>query len=145
MNANYRRPGTHTESDLGYSTMTPQDDSEQASTCAVEPVLIGRERYRPSHTTATVKPLTDTPIIPPPPSSRRSLTPPLVNLSPHKETGQTNQISAFPMTGVPGQTVLSGTQTQINCAHITDSQTGEATESPNVVLVPVQVHMVDSH
>ena len=132
--------------------MTPQDDSEQASTCAVEPVLIGRQRYRPSAQAAASlsKPMTDTPIIPPPPpSSRRSLTPPpLVNLSPNKEHPAQANPGQFTMTGVPGQTVLPGQQgggNQTVTSSMVDSQTVLTTESPNVVLVPVQVHMVDTH
>lgn len=115
MNPTYRRP-TNTESDLGYSTMTPHEDSEQASTC-IEPLIIGRDRYRPS-TSAVAK--TTTPMIPPPPSSRRSCSP-----TPHQTKLPTH--NPIPeQTDIPSQTILP-------------------TDSPHRIMAPVQVHMVDTH
>lgn len=67
MNTSYRRP-TITESDLGYSSMTPRDDSEQASTACMESVVMGRDRYRPA--VPVVRPPTSgalLTILPPPP------------------------------------------------------------------------------
>lgn len=67
MNTSYRRP-TNTESDLGYSSMTPRDDSEQASTACMESVVMGRDRYRPA--VPVVRPPTSgapLTILPPPP------------------------------------------------------------------------------
>lgn len=44
INPAYRRPGA--DSDHGYSTMTPQEDSELAGPTYHEPLLIGRDRTR---------------------------------------------------------------------------------------------------
>lgn len=44
VNTGYRRPAGG-DSDHGYSTMTPHDDSEHTASY-VEPLLVGRERYR---------------------------------------------------------------------------------------------------
>ncbi|KAI0241312.1 VWFA and cache domain-containing protein 1 [Lamellibrachia satsuma] len=95
MNTMYRRP-TNTESDHGYSTMTPHDDSEQASTTCLEPLIIARDRYRPSTHMAGS---TTTPMLPPPPGSRRSRspTPPQTQLPSNTNEHQTmlpNQILA---------------------------------------------------
>ena len=128
MNANYRRP-TNAESDLGYSTMTPQDDSEQASTC-IEPLIIGRDRYRPPPGASKPSSVTGgTPIIPPPPSSRRSRspTPPQTKLPSIR-----NQHAPIPEQTTPGQDLPPG-QTVLSTGH------------PNEMLASVQVHMVDTH
>ena len=46
VNTGYRRPPGG-DSDHGYSTMTPHEDSEHTASY-VEPLLIGRDRYRPA-------------------------------------------------------------------------------------------------
>ena len=46
VNTGYRRPAGG-DSDHGYSTMTPHEDSEHAASF-VEPLLVGRDRYRPT-------------------------------------------------------------------------------------------------
>lgn len=46
VNTGYRRPAGG-DSDHGYSTMTPHEDSEHTASY-VEPLLVGRDRYRPS-------------------------------------------------------------------------------------------------
>ena len=124
MNSSYRRPQAGGESDHGYSTMTPHEDSEIASsTACLEPLIIGRDRYRPS-STALPK---GSDILPPPPSKdrlSRSPTPPGIRRiarSP-SPTGQTVLPSSSPP---PGQTVLP--------------------EEPHQILANVTVHMVDSH
>ncbi|ELT96782.1 hypothetical protein CAPTEDRAFT_225126 [Capitella teleta] len=87
MNTSYRRP-TNAESDLGYSTMTPQDgDSEQASTTCAEPLIISRDRYRPPLSVSS----RGSGILPPPPANKRD---------PH-----------VMMENVPGQTILVATDT----------------------------------
>lgn len=65
MNTSYRRP-TNTDSDLGYSSMTPRDDSEQASTTCVESTVMGRDRYRPAVPAVRNPALA---ILPPPPQT----------------------------------------------------------------------------
>ena len=69
---NYRRT-SNAESDLGYSTMTPQDDSEHANTTCHEPLIIGRNRYRPPPTTTPAF----NSILPPPPSSENEAVVPI--------------------------------------------------------------------
>ena len=101
--------------------MTPQDDSEQASTTCHKPLIIGRNRYRPPPTTT----LAFNSILPPPPSSEiRSSSPnqPQAILSP----------AISPLT--PGE------QTKLIPEHtiIPDIL-------PNQVIANVQVHMVDTH
>jgi len=122
VNTTYRRPATTGESDHGYSTMTPHEDSsEQASTTCIEPLIVGRDRYRPSPHTV----LKTTPMIPPPPSSRRSRspTPPQTRLLTHP--------------AIPEQTVLPEPHTVLGTT-IPES-------SPHSVIANVQVHMVDTH
>lgn len=46
VNTGYRRPAGG-DSDHGYSTMTPHEDSEHTASY-VEPLLVGRDRYRPT-------------------------------------------------------------------------------------------------
>ena len=46
VNTGYRRPAGG-DSDHGYSTMTPHEDSEHTASY-IEPLLIGRDRYRPA-------------------------------------------------------------------------------------------------
>ncbi|KAL5022166.1 hypothetical protein ScPMuIL_001321 [Solemya velum] len=48
VNTSYRRPAGG-DSDHGYSTMTPHEDSEHASLPCLEPLIIGRDRYKPGH------------------------------------------------------------------------------------------------
>ena len=50
VNPAYRRPGG--DSDHGYSTMTPHEDSELAGPTYNEPLLVGRDRTRLIETTA---------------------------------------------------------------------------------------------
>ena len=69
VNTSYRRP-TGGESDHGYSTMTPHEDSEQASTTCLEPLIIGRDRYRPSSTNSSV--ISKPGALPPPPGINRA-------------------------------------------------------------------------
>lgn len=70
VNTSYRRPAGG-DSDHGYSTMTPHEDSEHASLPCLEPLI--KERYKPG-SLSVVK---NTPgKIPPPPSHyRRSRSP----------------------------------------------------------------------
>lgn len=119
VNTTYRRP-TGGDSDHGYSTMTPHEDSEQASTTCIEPLIIGRDRYRPNSSSA---PKT-TPMLPPPPAHNRrsrSPTPPQTQLPKHATIPE--QTASL----IPGQTTIP------------------ETTSPHHVIANVQVHMVDSH
>lgn len=133
VNTSYRRPA-NTESDHGYSTMTPHEDSEQASTTCMEPLIVSRDRYRP----ASIAKPSITSILPPPPSnhSRRSRSP----TPSHTHTiispadcklisGGNTALERTPLTS--GQTVLP--------------ETTVIEENPHRVLAQVQVHMVDSH
>ncbi|KAL4236844.1 VWFA and cache domain-containing protein 1 [Mactra antiquata] len=117
VNTSYRRPAGG-DSDHGYSTMTPHDDSEHASLPCLEPLIVGKDRYKPGISSSK------TPTIPPPPSvaSRRSRSP------------------------TPPQTRLSGYQPIFE--QVDPSQTvidGPPTNNPHSVLANVQVHMVDTH
>ncbi len=127
----YRRPAPHTESDLGYSTMTPQEDSEQASTTCVEPLIIGRDRYRPSPHIMTQLKLN--PMLPPPPSSRgsRSPSPPQTKLLTPTDP------RLPPVPDSPGQeidTPLPPPQTVLP----------DDLFKPNQVVASVQVHTADA-
>ena len=118
VNTTYRRPTTG-DSDHGYSTMTPHDDSEQASTTCVEPLIIGRDRYRPAPHTV----LKTTPMLPPPPGHNRrsrSPTPPHTQVPKHAS--------------IPEQSTLLQGQTVI-----------PEPANPHHVIANVQVHMVDTH
>lgn len=119
VNTSYRRPAGG-DSDHGYSTMTPHDESEHASLPCLEPLIVGKDRYKPGIHASSSK----TPTIPPPPSvaSRRSRSP------------------------TPPQTRLSGYQPIIE--QVDPSQTvidSPLPDNPHSVLANVQVHVVDSH
>lgn len=123
VSTNYRRPAGG-DSDHGYSTMTPQEDSEQASTACLEPLIIGRDRYRPSSSSITK--MSASGMLPPPPSHRHSSPIPLAThlepqtqLEPHLQ-----QTQLEPLTHLPQQTIIDG---------------------PHHIMAPVTVHMVDSH
>ena len=125
VNTTYRRP-TGGDSDHGYSTMTPHEDSEQASTTCVELLIIGRDRYRPA-TQTVVK---ATPMLPPPPPSThsrrsRSPTPPQTQLPKHATIPEQSTLLPQQTQLPPGQTVIP--------------------ENPHHVIANVQVHMVDTH
>ena len=47
VNTGYRRPPGG-DSDHGYSTMTPHDQDSEHTASYVEPLLVGRDRYRPA-------------------------------------------------------------------------------------------------
>ena len=115
VSTNYRRP-TGGDSDHGYSTMTPQEDSEQASTACLEPLIIGRDRYRPS--SSSISKLSSGGMLPPPPPNHRQ------SLSP-SPTANTQVTLAEPTTQLPPQTTVIPT--------------------PQHIMAPVTVHMVDSH
>ena len=134
VNSGYRRPvgyANTTESDLGYSTMTPHEDSEIASSC-VEPLIIGRDRYRPKQTSP--KPSADVPTIPPPPPSAKQRT----------DSVSSNEISCISHVGP--QTVLSPTSgsRRLPVTHEETVVAGQTVLSPHQMLAPVEVHMVDS-
>ena len=136
VNTSYRRP-TGGESDHGYSTMTPHEDSEQASTTCLEPLIIGRDRYRPSSTNSSV--ISKPGALPPPPGINRwsrSPTPPQTQLLVMGGLSPTTRTATIPETTVLGpQTVLpSDIGTVVGDGH-----------SPHSVIANVQVHMVDSH
>ncbi|XP_060082073.1 VWFA and cache domain-containing protein 1-like [Ylistrum balloti] len=119
VNTSYRRPAGG-DSDHGYSTMTPHEDSEHASLPCLEPLIIGKDRYRPGPYSVVAK----NPILPPPPSNyrrSRSPTPPLTRLSGCHQS-------------IPEQTCIP--QTIINTP---------IPELPNNIIANVQVHMVDTH
>ena len=117
VNTGYRRPAGG-DSDHGYSTMTPHEDSEHASIPCLEPLIVGKDRYKPG-----TYPISKNPVLPPPPSvsSRRSRspTPPQTRLS-------TSAYQPIPEQAIdPSQTIIP--------------------DNPHSVLANVQVHMVDTH
>ena len=131
VNTSYRRPAGG-DSDHGYSTMTPHEDSEHASIPCLDPFSIGKDRFRPPNS------LSKTPALPPPPHSStrrsRSPTPPQTRLpssvySPIPEQTILPQRSSL----VPEQTVLPTSAT-----HIPE-------RGSRNILANVTVHMVDSH
>ena len=121
VNTSYRRPAGG-DSDHGYSTMTPHEDSEHASLPCLEPLLIGKDRFKP-----TPHGMTKAPMLPPPPSlcrRSRSPTPPQTRLSTYMP--------------IPEQTVIPSE----HCATL--GATTVIPEAPHSVIANVQVHMVDS-
>lgn len=129
VNTTYRRPAGG-DSDHGYSTMTPHEDSEQASTACLEPLIIGRDRYRPSSTSI---PKGGGMLPPPPGLSRRSRSP-----TPPKTVLTSGGTSPIPEgSSLPLQTVLPGI----------DVPPGTTVLEPhrNRILANVTVHMVDTH
>lgn len=118
MNTSYRRP-TNTESDLGYSSMTPRDDSEQASTACMESVVMGRDRYRPA--VPVVRPPTSgapLTILPPPPVHSARKQKPLVEV----ETGTSANTSVLERDfgAEPMQTVIPDRMTLLPHQVVTD-------------------------
>lgn len=117
VNTGYRRPAGG-DSDHGYSTMTPHEDTEPVP--YVEPLLVGREKYRPpqsvTSSSRTSSPVPH-PLSPPPP-------PPLsTHLGPLPfATG----MSPLLVDAEPPQTVIPDAS------------------RPHHVLASVQVHMVDT-
>ena len=126
--------------------MTPHEDSEQASTTCLEPLIIGRERYRPSSTNSSV--VSKSGALPPPPSSginrrSRSPTPPQTQLLllGGGLSSPTPRAATIPETTVLGpQTVLPAADT-----NTVIGGGGDAADAPHSVIANVQVHMVDSH
>ncbi|XP_052058181.1 VWFA and cache domain-containing protein 1-like [Mytilus californianus] len=96
MSTSYRRPTGGGDSDHGYSTMTPHEDSEHASLPCSEP-FISKDRYKPVSYA-----ISKSHALPPPPSSNRrsrSPTPP--------QTKLTNFYQPIPeQTIIPQQTIL---------------------------------------
>ncbi|CAL1540838.1 unnamed protein product [Lymnaea stagnalis] len=130
VNTSYRRPAGG-DSDHGYSTMTPHEDSEHASMPCLDPLSIGKDRFRPTgHSLSLCKP----PVLPPPPQSysrrSRSPTPPQTRLP-------TSTYSV-----IPEQTVLPFSMGPSSVLGMT---TVIPEHGPHSVLANVQVHMVDSH
>ena len=117
VNTGYRRPAGG-DSDHGYSTMTPHEDSEHASIPCLEPFVVGKDRYKPG-----TYPISKAPILPPPPSvsSRRSRSP------------------------TPPQTRLSVTAYQPIPEQAIDPSQTVLPDNPHSVIANVQVHMVDTH
>lgn len=120
VNTTYRRPAGG-DSDHGYSTMTPHEDSEHASLPCLEPLLIGKDRFKPP-----TYPSTKAPVIPPPPiiCSRRSRSP----------TPPQARLSSY--TPIPEQTLLPSQQTVV---------ASTIPEGSHSVIANVQVHVVDAH
>lgn len=117
VNTGYRRPAGG-DSDHGYSTMTPHEDSEHASIPCLEPLIVGKDRYKPGSYQ-----ISKTPVLPPPPSvsSRRSRSP------------------------TPPQTRLTVTAYQPIPEQAIDPSQTIIPENPHSVIANVQVHMVDTH
>lgn len=120
VNTTYRRPAGG-DSDHGYSTMTPHEDSEHASLPCLEPLLIGKDRFKPP-----TYPGSKAPVIPPPPMicSRRSRSP----------TPPQTRLSTY--TPIPEQTLLPSQQTVVGTT---------IPEGSHSIIANVQVHVVDAH
>ena len=134
VNTGYRRPvgrANTTDSDLGYSTMTPHEDSEIASTSCVEPSIIGRDRYRPKQTSPKLS--ADLPTIPPPPTPSRH----------NSDSGGLSSDITCTSPVTDTTTLLSHTGSRLP---VTEEEAceGQTLLSPHQVLAPVEVHMVSS-
>ena len=124
VNTSYRRPAGG-DSDHGYSTMTPHEDSEHASLPCLDPHSIAKDRFKPTPYSSM---LSHPPVLPPPPSSSsrrsRSPTPPHTRLSTYTPIPEQTCLTSDVGSPIPGATSLKG---------------------PHSVIANVQVHMVDSH
>lgn len=107
MNTNYRRPPGG-DSDHGYSTMTPHEDSEYTSSC-VEPLMVGKDRLR----TASPMALTS--------NSRASSPVPLPNIRPDMSSTHVRHTLDLSQTVIPearhGHHILAPVQ-----VHMVDTQ-----------------------
>ena len=121
VNTSYRRP-TNMESDYGYSTMTPQEDSEQASTSCVESFVMSRDRYRPSPASRVSK---SSSILPPPFSGSHRTRVDAIDwpLLEDNNIGLTMVDTPVDQTYLPEQTMLL----------------------PHQIVANVQVHTIDAH
>ena len=122
VNTSYRRPAGG-DSDHGYSTMTPHEDSEHASLPCLDPHTIGKDRFKPTPYTSLLATTTHPPVLPPPPGSTtsrrsRSPTPPHTRLTAYTTIPEQTSLDS-----VVGTTVLKG---------------------PHNVIANVQVHVVDT-
>ncbi|XP_013403576.1 VWFA and cache domain-containing protein 1-like [Lingula anatina] len=123
VNPNYRRPPAGGDSDHGYSTMTPQDDSEQASMTCIEPLITNKDRINKYKAQQYIG--TRLPTIPPPPQSA------------HRRSRST---SRSPTPAQQGGTLLPDDI----CKPPVSEQT-ILPQDPHCVIAPVTVHMVDTH
>lgn len=133
MNTTYQRP-TNTESDLGYSTMTPHEDSELASTTCVESLIIGRDRYRPPPSRSP-KDSAGTTILPPPPGNSRA---------------RSKAAAAATTDGCEAVEGITEIRDHAGGAAVPSPWRGSRVEEmttllPHQIIASVQVHSVDVH
>lgn len=137
VNTGYRRPAGG-DSDHGYSTMTPHEDSEHAVSF-VEPLLIGRDRYRPGMRSASVGSFSSRASSPPLRSNYRIESPATLHESADEleAEGRRKQQQPVNCPSTAAQQPFDGFSDSLAMTILPDSPV-------NQIIVPVTVHMVDT-
>lgn len=128
LNPSYRRPPGG-DSDHGYSTMTPHEDSEHNGPVFIEPLLAGKDRHRIPTSTQSIG------------SSSRASSPILAQRNLHRHSmafGNTISKVAFENTGTFGNPAA------FDASGITRLP-GDEVGNNMRMLAQVQVHVVDGH
>lgn len=144
VNTGYRRPAGG-DSDHGYSTMTPHEDSEHAASF-VEPLLVGRDRYRPtamrSVSTGSFSSRASSPLGPVyHPSSVRAATQRIA--SPGTLHESADELESDCSSWQPQQQPLVDLKPVPPIQRLDDTM-GMTLLPENQLVVPVTVHMVDT-
>lgn len=138
VNTGYRRPAGG-DSDHGYSTMTPHEDSEHAASF-IEPLLIGRDRYRPTMRSSSVGSFSSRASSPPLRSNYRIESPATLHESADELEAEGRKKLQQQPTECPSaapQQLFNGLNDSLAMTILPDSPV-------NQIIVPVTVHMVDT-
>lgn len=146
VNTGYRRPAGG-DSDHGYSTMTPHEDSEHAASY-VEPLLVGRDRYRPavrSMSTGSFSSRASSPLGPVyHPSSMRGAVQRIVSPGTLHESADELENDGCGTTHEPLVDLHTTAPPPIQQLDSSLGMTVLPESSLNQLVVPVTVHMVDT-
>lgn len=138
VNTGYRRPAGG-DSDHGYSTMTPHEDSEHAASF-VEPLLVGRDRYRPAMRSSSVGSFSSRASSPPLRSNYRIESPATLHESADEleaEGRRKQQQQPADCPPATAQHIFNEFNDSLAMTILPDSPV-------NQIIVPVTVHMVDT-
>ena len=144
VNTAYRRPAV-CDSDHGYSTMTPHDDSEHASMPCLDRRSVGKDHMKPPYSASCAPTSTpaNVPLLSPPPSSKsrsRSSTPPHTRPSNPTHPAIREQMCAVP----EGDTALPGATLTGQAIDSQDVSVAALSRQPHHIMASIQVHVVDS-